>query len=71
MNMEFVNYLARVAARTVFKKRGNHSEAHLTEDELMVIVSAAIRLYEERRTPGIATQPSAREHPVEQNERYF
>lgn len=34
--------VARRAARTVFQKRGNRSEAHLSETELRVIIQAAI-----------------------------
>lgn len=31
------------AARVIFRKRGNHTEAHLSELELRVIVQAAIQ----------------------------
>lgn len=34
--------MGRVVARQVFAKRGNHSEAHLTEAELAQIVAAAL-----------------------------
>jgi glycine cleavage system regulatory protein len=33
---------SKAVARTVFKKRGNHAEAHLAEEELAAIVRAAL-----------------------------
>jgi len=36
--------VATHAARLVFKRRGNHSEAHLSEIELAAIIEAAVRV---------------------------
>lgn len=36
-------------ARRIFEKRGNHTEAHVTEEELAVMLSAAFHLGTEHR----------------------
>lgn len=33
------------AARAVFRKRGNHSEAHLSESDLAIIIEAALEAF--------------------------
>jgi hypothetical protein len=38
--------IAEVVARKVFAKRGNHSEAHISELELAAIINAALVTYE-------------------------
>jgi hypothetical protein len=43
--------IARHAARIVFRKRGNHGEAHLSEVELAAIIEAAVRVAIEKRQP--------------------
>lgn len=47
-----VKDVAKRTARVVFEKRGNHAEAHIGEDELRIIVEAAIRWYEDRKENG-------------------
>lgn len=36
--------VAAHAARLVFRRRGDHSEAHLSERELAAIIEAAVRV---------------------------
>ena len=44
--------LGKAVARKIFDKRGNHSEAHLSEDELSTIIIASIELYAEQQVLG-------------------
>jgi hypothetical protein len=47
--------IARHAARIVFRKRGNHSEAHLSERELASIVESAVRVALEKHLVSACT----------------
>lgn len=38
------HHVSEKVARKVFEKRGNHSEAHLSEAELKSIIDVAIRI---------------------------
>lgn len=46
--------IGKAAARVVFRKRGNHSEAHLTEPELAAIIEAAVILATQSPTSMLA-----------------
>ena len=48
--------IGRVAARVLFRKRGEKSEAHLGESELAGIIDAAVALDREQR-PVVETSP--------------
>jgi hypothetical protein len=38
-------HIGKRVARKVFEDRGNHSEAHIKEEELAAIVESAVRVY--------------------------
>ena len=40
--------LARKIARRAFAKRGNHSEIHIKEDDLMVLIGSAITIWNDK-----------------------
>jgi hypothetical protein len=44
-DMPRTEMMADAVARKVFAKRGNHSEAHVTELELAAIINAALLSY--------------------------
>lgn len=44
--------LAQSMARLVFKKRGDHSEAHIQEAELAAIIETTILVYKDRLENG-------------------
>lgn len=46
--------IAQYTARIVFKKRGNHSEAHLSEVELAAIIETAVRVALEKNIESAA-----------------
>lgn len=44
--------IGRAVARCMFDRRGNHSEAHISENELAAIIAEAIKLYETKTKGG-------------------
>lgn len=41
-------------ARRIFEKRGNHSEAHITEEELAVMLAAAYEIGKDEYIEGLS-----------------
>lgn len=37
--------IGKAVARCVFERRGNHSEAHISENELAAVITEAVKLY--------------------------
>lgn len=44
--------IGKAVARCLFDRRGNHSEAHLSEHELAAIIAEAIKLYATKTKGG-------------------
>ena len=60
---------ARIIARRAFEKRGNHSEIHIKQDDLMVLIAASIERWEQKEEELGQLETTAMIMRVEQNQR--